>query len=179
MINQFKQNIPAKSMTYLFIGAGLIVLIVLLGIGPLYRVNSVREQNVKKIQTSIEEQKALGGIYELLQSATEQKEEHALPNPAKSKLPRQDVEQFHNAFRAEAGKARLMTIFLMPDLKSVAAGSQSILYDATLKGEFSNFRKLLLGLGSLPYVDHIEEINIRQSSDSMEFKLKIWIALAN
>lgn len=179
MIKQFKQYIPAKSLTYMFICAGLIVVIVLLGILPLYRYNAVRAQNVKKIQTSIEEQKALGGIYELLQSATEQKEEHALPNPVKSKLSRQDVEQFHNAFRAEAGKARLMTIFLMPDVKSVTAGSQNILYDATLKGEFANFRKLLIGLGSLPYVDQIEEISIRQSGDSMDFKLKIWIALAN
>lgn len=179
MVSQLKQNIPAKSMTYLFVCAGLIIVIVLLGILPLYRYNVVRTQNVQKIQTSIEEQRALGGIYELLQTASEQKDVYNLPRPAKSSLSRQDIEQFHHAFRAESGKARLMTIALMPDVKSVTSGSQNILYDATLKGEFANFRKLLVGLGSLPYVEQIEEIHIRQSSDSMEFKLKIRIALAN
>lgn len=178
-MDQFRQNIPAKTMTYMLICAGIIVVIVLLGILPLYRYNVARAQNVKKIQTSIEEQKALGGIYELLQTASEQKDVHVLPHPVKSKLARQDVEQFHHAFRNEAGKARLMTISFMPDLKSMMAGSQNILYDATLKGEFPNFRTLLAGLGSLPYVEQIEEINIRQGGDSMEFKIKIRIALAN
>ena len=145
----------------------------------LYRYNSTRAQNVKKIQTSIDEQKALGGIYQLLQTASEQKEEQTLPNPAKTKLSRQDVDQFQDTFRAEAGKSGMMTISLMPDMKSMVGGSQSILYNATIKGEFANFRKFLVSLGALPYIDQIEEINIKQYSDSMEFKLKIWIALAN
>ena len=40
----------------------------------------------------------------------------------------------------------------------MAGGSQYLLYNATIKGEFANFRKLLVGLGDLPYMDQIEEI---------------------
>jgi hypothetical protein len=36
----------------------------------------------------------------------------------------------------------------------------------------------MIGLGSLPYIDRIEEINLEQGSDSMDFELKIWVALA-
>jgi len=37
---------------------------------------------------------------------------------------------------------------------------------------------LMIGLGSLPYIDRIEGINMEQNSDSMDFELKIWVALA-
>jgi hypothetical protein len=47
-----------------------------------------------------------------------------------------------------------------------------------LKGEFANFRKMLIGLGAVPYLDRIEEINIQQQPySSMEFRMKIRIAI--
>ena len=78
----------------------------------------------------------------------------------------------------EAAKAGINILSIIPDVKSMAAGSQSLLYTAILKGEFADFRKLMIGLGSLPYIDRIEEINLEQGSDSMDFELKIWVALA-
>ena len=89
------------------------------------------------------------------------------------------MEKFQDAFRAEGVQAGLMIISLMPDTKFLDSGSQSLLYNATVKGEFANFRKLLVGLGALPYVDQIEEIHLKQHNDAMECQLKIRIALAN
>jgi hypothetical protein len=48
-----------------------------------------------------------------------------------------------------------------------------------LKGEFANFRKMLIELGALPYLDRIEEIRIQQNPDAMEFRIKIWIAIGS
>ena len=59
----------------------------------------------------------------------------------------------------------------------MAAASTSFLHSVVLKGEFVNLRKLLIGLGSVPYLDKIEEINIQQQPYSMEFRMKIWIAV--
>jgi len=36
---------------------------------------------------------------------------------------------------------------------------------------------MLIELGSVPYLDKIEEVNIQQNTDSMEFKMKVWIAV--
>lgn len=179
MNKKFNLDIPSKSLNYTVICGGIIILIVLLGIIPLNRYNAKRSQDVKTIQNQIDEQKGLGQAYQFIQNASNKKETHILPNPAKTKLSGQDVEKFQDAFRAEAGKASLMTISLIPETKSLDGGSQKLLYHATVKGEFANFRKLLVGLGALPYIDQIEEINLKQNSDSMEFKMKIWIALAN
>jgi hypothetical protein len=64
-----------------------------------------------------------------------------------------------------------------PDLNSSGGSPSSLLYNVVLKGEFANFRKILIGLGSVPYLDRIEEINIQQYPSYMEFKMKIWIAI--
>ncbi|MDP2854088.1 MAG: hypothetical protein Q8O28_07550 [Smithellaceae bacterium] len=179
MIKKLNQRIPANSLSYVLIFGGIIFLVVLLGIIPLNRYNANRSQDIKEIQARIDEQKGLGGLYQSLKIASEKKENHVLPNPAKTRLSRQDVDKFQDIFRAEAGKSGLMTISLTPDVKTVAIGSQNLLYNVTIKGEFANFQKLLVKLGALSYIDQIEEINIKQNSDSMEFRLKIWIALAN
>ena len=177
MIKKINLDIPAKSLGYLFVCGGIIIVLAL-GLVSFHRYNFSRSQDVKKIQDQIDEQKGLGQMYQLLQSAAEKKEVRTLPNPAKTKLSRQHVERFQDAFRAQAGKSGLMTISLLPDFKSIADGSQSLLYNSTLKGEFANFRKLLAGFGNFSYLDHVEEIQIKQYGDSMEFKVKIWVALA-
>jgi Tfp pilus assembly protein PilO len=179
MIKQFIEKIPKKTLSYLVICGGIIILVVGLGIIPLYRYNSNRAQAVQNIQHQIDEQKELRQVYQLIRKASEKKEVHSLPNPAKAKLSNQDLDKFQNSFLAEVATSGMTTVSLMPDVKTMAVGSQSLLYNAAITGEFTNFRRLLIGLGALPYITQIEEINIEQTSDAMEFKLKIWIALAN
>ncbi|PKN89185.1 MAG: hypothetical protein CVU51_01360 [Deltaproteobacteria bacterium HGW-Deltaproteobacteria-1] len=179
MINKIKQTIPANSLGYILICVGIIVIILLLVIFPLNRVNAGRAKDIKKLQDQIEEQKGLGQVYQLAQSDTGKKSEFILANPARTKLSRQETEKFQKLFRAEAEKANLMVMSLMPDTDSMGVGSKYLIYNATVKGEFVNFRKLLLALGEMSYIDQIEEMNLKQDSDSMELRLKIGIALAN
>ena len=76
-----------------------------------------------------------------------------------------------------AAKSSVMTISLAPDIAALSSSSRFLLHKAVVKGQFENFRELLISLGSITYIEKIEEINIRQFSDSMELKMKIWIAL--
>ena len=59
MIKEINQEIPAKSLGYILICGGIIVVVVLLGIIPLYRYNAHRAEAIKKIQNQIAEQKGL------------------------------------------------------------------------------------------------------------------------
>ncbi|KAF0157763.1 MAG: hypothetical protein FD159_1339 [Syntrophaceae bacterium] len=179
MIKKLNQRIPANSLSYILIYGGIIILVVLSGIIPLNRYNANRSQDIKEIQARIDEQKGLGGLYQSLKIASGKKENHILPNPAKTRLSRQDVDKIQDIFRAEAGKSGLIIASLTPDVKTMASGSQNLLYNMTIKGEFANFQRLLVSLGALSYIDQFEDINIKQNGDSMEFRLKIWIALTN
>ena len=174
-MKKFNLNIPERSIWFLVICAGIILIIGILGIFPLYRFNVNGTNEVKKLKYQIEEQKELGPIYLAMLKTIEHKDVRVLPNPNKTAIPRKDAGKFQNVFRIIAGKSGLITVSLTPDLNTVTNSSKLLLYNVVMKGEFANFRKMLIGLGAVSYLDRIEEIRIQQHSDSMEFSMKIWI----
>jgi hypothetical protein len=44
-----------------------------------------------------------------------------------------------------------------------------------LSGNFYKFRDFLVDLGSIPYLEHIEEINIRPVKTARELEIKLWL----
>jgi hypothetical protein len=177
-MNKFKVNIPEKSVKYLIICSGIVFLVILLGIVPLYRSNINVNKDINKLQYQIAEQKGLASIYAMLTKSISPKELVVLPNPPKTVLPLRDANKFQETFKDLARKSSLMTVSLTPDLTSLASSSNYLLHNAVVKGEFVNLRKMLIGLGNISYIDKIEEIIIQQQPDTMEFKIKIWIAIS-
>jgi hypothetical protein len=177
MMKKINLGIPERSLWYLIICGGIVVIFLLVGIFPLYRYSNNQAGEIKKIEYQIEEQKGLGPVYLILQKAMESKDLQVLPNPKKTNISREEAAKFQNVFRTIAGKSGLMTISLTPDLSTMAGSSKLLLHNAVVKGEFANFRKMLIALAAIPYRDRIEEIRIQQNFDSMEFRIKIWLAL--
>ena len=178
MFKKLNDIFQSETISKMVVYGGIIVLVALLLIIPLHRYNAGIAQETETIQHQIDEQKKLAQTYQILKITSAQKPAYLLPHPAGAKLARQNVDKFPEDFRAEAEKSGLTTASLVLDTKTMTVESKSLLYNATAKGEFANFRKLLIGLGALPYIDQIEEISIKQDRENMEFKLKIWIALA-
>ena len=116
-------------------------------------------------------------VYLNLQKALASKDLPVLPNPKKTTISREEAAKFENVFRTIAGESGLRAISLTPDLSNTAGSSKFLLNNAVVKGEFVNFRQMLIKLAAIPYLDRIEEISISQQSDSMEFRIKIWLAL--
>lgn len=174
-ISQF--SIPKKSVWYLVIYAGLIITISLIGIIPLYRYNSNTNKNIKKMEHQIKEQADLTPQYLMLVKSLEKKNISVLPLPKRTKIPREQAGKFQEEFRAIADKSGIMTVSITPDMANLTGDSQYLLHNAVVKGEFVNLRRLLINLGSIPYLDRIEEISIGQYPDIMEYKIKLWIEL--
>jgi hypothetical protein len=148
------------------------------GIYPLYKYNSSLIKENKELKYQIEEQKELGPVYLNLLKSVNDKQMRLFPSPGKTTIPRSEAGKFQDDFRAIAGNAGLTIISLTPELSTLTGSSTSFLHSVVLKGEFANFRKMLIGLGAVPYLDRIEEINIQQKPySSMEFRMKIRIAI--
>ena len=176
-MKKFNINIHQNSFWYIVTYSGIIVLFVLVGIFPLYHYNSNLIEDNKKLKNQIEEQKKLGPAYLTLLKTMNNKDSHVLPNPEKTTILRGETGKFQDDVRMIAGKAGLTMVSLKPDLSTLAGSSTSLLHNIVLKGEFANFRKMLIGLEAVPYLDRIEEISILQYPDSLEFRMKIWIAI--
>jgi hypothetical protein len=173
-----KFSIPEKSVWSLLIYAGIIIIISLIGVFPLYRYNSNTNNNIKKLEHQIKEHAALTPQYLTLVKSLEKKDAPpALPLPKRTKIPREQAGKFQEEFRAIADKSGIMTVSITSDMANLTGDSQYLLHNAVVKGEFVNLRRLLINLGSIPYLDRIEEISIAQYPDTMEYKIKLWIEL--
>jgi hypothetical protein len=170
-----KIDIPEKSISYLVICAGIIAIICLLGIYPLYRYNFRLAENIKEINYQIKQQNNLMPQYLMLVKNLEKKDSPLLPLPKRTKISREKTGIFQEEFRKTASKSGMMTVSLTPDLTTLTADSPYILNNAVVKGDFMNFRKMLIEIGNIPYLESIDEILIQQYTDATEYKMKLWI----
>ena len=169
--------IPRRSLLYSLICLSGVLLIVFAGIVPNQFSLTRLDQKIKSIQFQIEEQKSLYPIYKVLQKKSKTRDAKVLPAPERIPLLRTQLDTIPSTFRQIAKNANIDTVSVSPNLNSLGNDSRFILVDTVVRCDFLNFRKLLIGLGEIPYLESIEEIQIQQNEDTMEFKMKIWLAL--
>jgi len=175
-MNKSNANVNHNSFLYLFIYGGTIFIIIL-GILHLYLKTSATIKENEKLTYQIKEQNDLRPVYSSLLKAMKDKDLLVLPNPEKKPLPRLEAGKFREDFRTVAKKSGVAIVSFVPDSSTSTGASTSLLHNIVLKGEFADFRKMLIELGAVPYLDRIEEISYMQGTASMEFKMKVWIAL--
>ena len=176
MMDKIYFNIYKKSFLYFTIYGGIIFIIILAGIFPLYLNNSNQVKENEKLKYQIKEQKELGPLYTTL-NAMKGKDLLVFPNPEKTALPRSGAGKFQDEFQIIAKRSGLIVVSFTQDLNTLTGPSTSLLHNVVLKGEFADFRKMLIGLGAVPYLDRIEEISIQQGAKFTDFKMKVWIAI--
>lgn len=177
IMNKFTLDISKTTIKYLIICGGIIVIFILVGLFPMYQYNIYQAGEIKKAKGQIEEIKEMGPVYLKLQKAMESKDLQILPNPKKTIITREEAAKFPNVFRAVASKSGLVAVSVTPDSGNTVGSSKFVLHNAVLKGNFTNFRKMLIALSAIPYLDKIEDIRISQRADSMEYKIQIWLAV--
>ena len=170
--------IPRQSITYLLICLFGVLVFIFAGLIPSQRSLAKLDRDIKTVTFQIEEHKTLSPIYESLQKRLMAKGSGALPFPARNTLPRDQVSKVPKTFGEIAGKCNMEAVSVAPDLKSLNRGSRFLLFHTVVRGDFLNFRKLLIGLGEVAYVERIEEIQIQQNPDALEFKMKVWVAIS-
>jgi hypothetical protein len=176
-MNKTNIHLNKENFLCLIICGGIILIVILVGILPLSMKVSGQIKENEKLTYQIKEQKELVPAYAYLIAALNEKDTFALPHPEKTFLARSEAGKFQEDFRLVAKKSGLAVKAFIPDINSVASPSAPFLHRVELRGDFLGLRKMLIGLGALAYLDRIEEIGIEQTAGSMDFKMKIWIAL--
>jgi hypothetical protein len=164
-------------IVYLSVLGGL-VLFILGGIIPVQRYSAGLDREIKDVRFQLEEQKDLQPIYQSLKAKSQAGTGRVLPTPGKSRLSRDLIAMVPPTLRKIAVDANMDPLSVMPDVNALAGQHRYLLVHTVVRGEFYDFRRYLIGLGQLPYLERIEEIEIQQNPDVMEFKMKIWLALS-
>lgn len=169
--------IPRRSVIIHLSWVGSLLLFILAVIVPMQRFGAGLDGTIKDIRYKVEEQRNLQPIYQMLKTRAQTNKPSILPTPAAGKLSRDLVTVVPSTIGRVVKNAEMETVSIAPDVNSLADQSRSLLIRAVIRGNFMNFRKFLIGMGELPYLERFEEIEIQKDQDFMEYRMKIRLAL--
>ena len=170
-------NIPQQSMIYIAMCLTGVLIFVLGGILPASKKLTELDAAIIARKYAIEEQTTLAPFFKSLKVDSEKKESEVLPLPPKGKLSPDKIGTLPIAFGTAAKMSGMTMVSATPHLNDMTGDSQFIPINIVLRGGVIDFRKFLIQIGGIPYVQHIEEITIQEKSDTREFKLKVWVAI--
>jgi len=171
-------KIPRQSIIYLVFCLSGILIFLFGAILPAQRTLADMEADAVTIQYRLEEQQALAPLYQTLQEKIGKKESALLPLPEKGKLPRDMIGTLPMGIGAAVKTSGMTLVSAVPNLGALTGDAQFIPVDVVLRGDFFNFRKFLITLGGIPYVESIEEIVIQAKPDVKEYRMKLWVAVS-
>ncbi|MFH1080786.1 MAG: hypothetical protein V1766_11120 [Pseudomonadota bacterium] len=170
-------KIPRRMIIFHLSCWGGLLFFVLAVIYPVQRYSAGLDREIKDIRFQVEEQKSIQPIYRSLKAKSHAGTGRVLPTPEKSGLSRNLIAMVAPTLRKIAIDANMDPLSVTPDVNALAGQPRHLLVHSVVRGEFYDFRRYLIGLGQLPYLERIEDIEIQQNPDVMEFKMKIWLAL--
>jgi hypothetical protein len=177
-IKQFPK-IPAQSVYYFLLCATGILLFIFIGLYPLQSSLNQQDRDLAKIKARVEEQKVLYPLYQemLLLGKGQKKDSNFLPVSSKAGLSLDQLANISILFKNIAQEGSLEAVSVTPDVKSLTNNSKSISVLLIVRGDFLKLRRFLFELEKLPYMEHIEEIQIQEAVGGKEFRLKTWLAV--
>ena len=92
------------------------------------------------------------------------------------KLERGDILKVSERLQEMAKRNDLSIVDVNTDVDELMNNTGYMLMRLHITGEFLKFRDFLLDLGTIPWLEQIEEINVRAIEGNREYKLRIWMA---
>ena len=166
-------KLPSRSIAFFLMCLCVLLIFFLLVIYPQRISLAEADLDIKKLKVRIEEQKILYPIFKNLLKKARVKDTEALPFPKKAKLMRNETAKISSIFQEIAQKSNLVLKEIIPDVGALISGAGYLKLNLTVKGKFLDLRNFMLQLGELPYLEHIERIQIRSVQDSKEISFKI------
>jgi len=177
MLLRLIKLIPRRTVLINLSWLGALLILILVVILPVQRSMIGLDREINDTRHEVEKQKNLQQLYQTLKTNSQPKAVGSLPTPESIKLSRDLVTMTPSTVRRIAARAAMEVISVTPDVNSLTNQSRSLHLQTVVRGEFMSFRKFLIGIGELPYLERFEEIEILHDADFMEFRLKIRLAL--
>ena len=155
---------------------GGIIFFVLLSIFPNYIAYSNIENEINTLKSQIEEQKILSPIFNDLSNKARFQTPDNLPFPKKEKLSKNETGNISGIIQNIILLNDFQVNSILTDVGGLMDGSGILKMSVEITGDFANLRKLIIQLGTLPYLEHIENIHISNANNKHNILMKLWIA---
>ena len=170
-------KIPARSMLYIISCAAVLAGFIFLVLIPRQGTIAGLDKDIRDINNRIKVQETFSPIYEGYKKQIELGTQRLLPMPHKEGLLWDRAEGISIIFQEAARNSGLEMISAVPEVDSLADDRGIIGLRLNLRGDFLGLRRFLSELGTMPYLEGVEEISIQSSNKNKEFRLKLLLAL--
>lgn len=174
-----KASISMSRQSLLKLGICSVVLVVVVAMFIL--PNILEDKRVKRevlqMRAEIEKQKILYPIYVKLMAELKNKVVDELPIPEPEQLTEDKVDAAIHAVENMAMEASLKINEVTPDPMSLAKSEGYVGLNCDFYGSFMDGRALLMRLGSLPYLQHIERIDMQEGADGVNYLMRLQLAV--
>ena len=176
MPDKISSNPLAQSFAILVICAVGILAFFLLIILPSQKTTAELDREIAKLTVRIEELRILTPVFHSLLKRAKPAPRSGLPAPEKAKLTHGDMNTISNVFQDIAMRHDLRLEEVKTDVSTMMEDTGYLMMRLRLSGNFYKFRDFLVELGTIPSLEHIEEINIRPVKTARELQIKLWLA---
>ena len=173
-IGKLGSIMPTQSLVFLALGAAAILAFIFLIILPGQRLAADLDREIAGLTTRIEEQRVLTPIFTTLLAKAKAPAALVLPTPTRAKLARAEIGTALKHLQELAASHKMTVRELTPDVNTLTDASARFLVQLLANGQFMELRGFLMDIGSLPYFDGIEEIEIKAvEGNTKDIGLKI------
>ena len=172
---------PERRLFFVIICIGGIIGFYLLSIWPHQQAAQQFDIQIDTLNRQISEHKLLAPTYKRftqLLGDTQPAELGELPFPSPDSLKSEQVAGIEPLFRQLAEQNQLKVRHIGADLNSMIGETRELKLALELSGNFNHLRGFMLKLGELPYLTHVERIEIRREAGmaGLHMEMEIWLA---
>ncbi|MGD9330348.1 MAG: hypothetical protein PVJ53_03495 [Desulfobacterales bacterium] len=177
----FLSLFPERRLFFAVVCFGGILGFYLLSILPHQQAADQIEAQIAALETQIGEQKLLGPIYhQYTRLLGEMRLEggNQLAFPAPERLTAEQVAGIEPLLRQLAAQSQLKVGSIGADLNSMLSETGELKLSLDTAGTTRNLRGFMLKLGELPYLTHVERIEVRRrpGQQALQMEMDIWLA---
>ncbi len=168
-------KIHPSNLVYLAICILGIATFIFVAIYPNSRTMKEMDKEIIGLNHKVQAQELLHPVFRELIKEVTQKVPTKLPLPDKNKISHNDLAQINKMFLEWASESGVTFSSAIPDPSSYLDDTGYLTLNVAFVGDFFNLRKILLKVCRLPYLEFIEEIQLKTENQGkrMAFKLKI------
>ncbi len=170
-------RIPGRSVMYLVLCVVILVIFYFAALYPYQRSLGAIEAKTAQVTNLIEKQRTLLPLYEEMVKRGEDKIRGTLPVPDMKAISRRDIDAVSPLFKRMAEENGMQVVSIRPDVLGLTEESRDLVVAIHLRGGFFDFRKFLVGVGGVPSLKRLEEIEIRQETGHKQFYLRVRLAI--
>jgi Tfp pilus assembly protein PilO len=169
-------SIPGRSMMYLLLCVVILVIVYFAALYPYQRSLEALDAKTAQVTKLIQKQKTLLPLFEAMVKRGKARK-GTLPVPDMKALSRGDIGAVSPLFKRMADENGMRVVFIRPDVLTLTEESRDMVVTMHLEGGFFDFRKFLVGVGGVPSLRRVEEIEMRQETGHKQFYLRVRLAI--